>query len=204
MSNCLNIIEEENGITFENTIQDVMFYNRIIKITTDEEKEVSVTSGDDITVPSDGWFKIIRIGIPTTYKNEYALNIYVWKDSNIYKRVQDNVFQKVTLQEVLEINPRTTNLYYSEVEVFNTGNLKQCLLKKNQNSEVSCSSVSDPCNSNNCIRNHIWHILNIIDYYVNCGCTIKAQQLLEKFNKCFNFCSTNQSCHCLKKCKCNG
>lgn len=201
MDNCYNLIEENNQLIIEDTSPDIVYYNILEEITTKGTKVITTTLNNALNIPHDGWFKLKRIGIPTQIEKSYKSNNYVFIEGKIYK-VRGEELEKTNILELLEINPSTTNLVYAEEEFFNTNYLESCMLKLNNLPLNQCSNKSDPCSPNNCKRNHIWHIVNMLKYYIHCSDIYKAQNLLEMFNQCFSWCSSNGSCHCFNKCKC--
>lgn len=222
MKVCFDIIEDSNSKIF---IEDKSIFGTSLKDTFTSENTIALnilqeitldkvnTLGiflDEITVPRDGWFKIIHIILPTeswleTNPIQYD-NIYLYTNNGIYKYVNENLI-KVSLSELLEINPNSkTTLNYAEEDFFNTDNLEQCIVNLANYKVIDCgNSKEDPCGPGNCKRDYLWHALNIIKYYLKCGNPKEALKLLNTLNTCIDFCSNNSSGGCClpKKCSCN-
>lgn len=222
MKVCFDIIEDSESKIF---IEDKSEFGTSLKDTFTKENTVALnilqeitlekvnTLGiylDEITIPRDGWFKVIHLILPTeSWLVDNSIpydNIYLYTNNGIYK--YDGELRKVSITELLEINPNSkTTINYAEEEFFNTDNLEQCVINLAEFKVIDCgNSESDPCSPENCKRDYMWHALNVIKYYIKCGNPKEALKLLNTLNTCIDFCSGNSSGSCClpKKCSCNG
>lgn len=229
MDICFNIIEDQSNLYIEDTTiykedrnslpynsfveEDVVKLDLLLQIDSSnpQGKFIKTYMDAEIPITKDGWYRIIHLVIPTfnwlqsvsSDILEYYNNIYIWSNSQIYKYV-DHQLQQIDILELLEINKNSrTTVSYSSKDVFNTDNLQKCLVSLNSTDTAFCGKKTpDPCDYNNCKRDHTWHMLNIIKYYVHCGNNYEALRLLEQFNNCFEFCNNKSNNY--NSCACHG
>lgn len=209
--------EDRNDLPYNSfTIDDVKTLNVLIKIDVDKEKIILKSDSDTLKLSEDGWYRVIHLILPTFNWLQsvdekflkYFDNIYVYSNSDLYKYI-DHKLERVTLEEILEINRNSkTTVNWSSQDIFNTYYLEECLKKSDSQYLYFCKKKDDECGNNeNCRRNHIWHLLNIINYYIHCGNNLEALRLLNEINNCISLCrieSEDNCCEVPKSCKCNG
>ena len=213
IEDCSEYKQDRNALPYSQFVkEDIQEINVLIKITLDNlNGKVLSINKDELTIPSDGWYRIVHLLIPTfnwlNLVNSEVLssynNIYVYSNDNFYKYVNHQL-TKVSIEEILEINPNSkTTISISSQDVFNTDNLEKCMIGLNDLSYKFCEHKEDACQTDrNCKRNHTWHILNVIRRYVDCGNNVEALRLLEEFTSCINWCSTSSSSKVTNKCNC--
>ena len=139
MKVCFDIIEDSESKIF---IEDKSEFGTSLKDTFTKENTVALnilqeitlekvnTLGiylDEITIPRDGWFKVIHLILPTeSWLVDNSIpydNIYLYTNNGIYK--YDGELRKVSITELLEINPNSkTTINYAEEQFVNTDNLE--------------------------------------------------------------------------------
>lgn len=208
--------EETNSLPYNVFAEeDVSVLNILTKVELDSEQVLSVNK-EEIKIPSDGWFKITHLVLPTfrwlQSVDEKILKyfniIYVYSNNDFYKYI-DHQLERVNIEEILEINPNSkTTISSSSQEIFNTYYLEECLKRANSQYLYFCKQKNDDCgDSRNCRRNHIWHLLNIIKHYIECGNNLEALRLLNEINSCIDLCKKEEAddcCNVPKQCGCNG
>lgn len=219
MDICFNIIEDQSNLYIEDTTiykedrnslpynsfleEDTVKLELLIQKTSNnmEGKLIQTSNSGNLQVTKDGWYKIVHLVLPTfswlqTVSGkilDYYNNIYVWSNSQVYKYV-DHQLKQVDILELLEINQNSrTTVNYSSKEIFNISNLEKCVVNLNNMNIKDCGNKQDPCEKKNCRRNHVHHLINIINYYVHCGDIHEALSLLESFNSCFEFCKSESN-----------
>lgn len=136
---------------------------------------------------------------PTTSNNNYNYNntnvpLYYFSDGvNFYKEdLQGNV-TKVTEQELVEVNPDSTNIYIQMQNFFSVCYLRKCYVSLCQ--KIFDERAFDRCFNNKVNsqliykRDLVWAALNVIQYMIDSNQIAEAQRLLERINGCNGLCS---------------
>lgn len=141
----------------------------------------------------DGFYTICKITIP---KDEAMP--YYYKDGSYYHNIR-----RVTLQEILNINPEVSKLNFEYLYYFSTCNLRKCFIKLCQQIFKQQTSICNKSNIDNSLtykRDLVWSALNVIKYMTEMGQIEEAQRLLEEITACNGLCppqTNSKGCGCL-------
>ena len=143
---------------------------------------------------SDGFYTLVTLKVPLDKTKPYYYN-----DGDIYKNIQ-----KVTIQELLEVNPE-----YSQIDpiydyYFLTCRLKKCYLKACQDIfdlavPITCSTKTTIPHDLIYTRDLIWSTLNVIRFMTEFDQFEEAERLLEEITSCNGICpqeETKKGCGC--------
>lgn len=207
-----------NQFKFKDTVKIYTIYKNtleestIIKTLTEyleSNKEYS------IPIDFDGWFTFVYMVIPTKEYVEtnketiqsYYDNIYCSDGIDLYKYSEEQ-FTKITLEELIEINPERTTISKCVENLFSLCYLKNCYINL-------CKQLFDKRGFSKCYtfnedyqliynRDLIWMTINVISYLIELGDFNEAQRIIELFNECNNICkSINQSGFTRRNCNCS-
>ena len=137
--------------------------------------------------------------------NEDPVLSYYFSDGQfIYRRNRDLTSEKVEVQELLEVNPKTFGLRIETQNFFSVCYLRKCYISLCQ--KIFNSRGFDKCFNSKVSsdliykRDLVWAALNVIQYMVDLNQYSEAQRLLERINGCNGLCSREetgeQNCGC--------
>ena len=192
-------------------------------------QKIVINDSLDFDLIEDGFYTINQYFIwSEEYFNTFSIedlnllynNLYVFSNNKICKyNFQINKLVPCNIQELIEINKNSkTNVKTECKDIFFIDQLKQCqlyyfnlILNKyiyKCNNKIIYSGCG--CNSKQITNtdiyfkyNNICLYLDLINYYIKCKDYFAAEQLLEQYLQCFNYCKTTTTIN-LKECNCHG
>ena len=186
---------------YENT----MTFNLLQQIT----KSIVIPICDTYTLQEDGFYTLWHCKVPTLqWLKECNIselvkysNVYIIKDNIVYKYLyKTDEFIEISGDYLIN-NIRNSNIVYDYKNFFSLFYLKECLLKFiNESFSIKdCSRLSKIENEKIVFeRNNILMFYNLLKYYIDCEKYYIAQEILDKLQNCYNYCTST------KKCGCNG
>lgn len=213
-----------NEYKYSDTVAiDAIYYNKIQKpyysnitynthIKPDKEVQIPVTS--------DGWFKVVHLILPTvewfnnelnrtTSSNLDFYNIVYYSDGNkVYKYVNGKQ-SETTVNEILEINPKGTNILKDSKDFISICFLKKCYINLCQRifNERGFSKCYNKGNIDNELvykRDLVQMTINVIKYLTECNQLYEVERMIETIQGCNGLCSSldissnTNNCGCSK------
>lgn len=192
--NCNKIIYDKNCNTI---IQDnnydsnyVFVYVLQLNQTAGITSQVFIKTSEDQQVifdlGLDGFYTLVTLKVPIGVGSNYY-----YQDDKFY-----HLFEEISLQNLIELNPNVSGLEISYDYYFQTCKLKKCFV--NTCYQIFDSQTNISCNNlkldSNLIykRDLIWSTLNVINYMVELDQYEEAERLLERIMGCNGLC--NNSC----------
>lgn len=158
-----------------------------------------------VSLPKDGLYVYYRIvvldetAIPENYKDLYY-------DST--KGVL--IFNKKEVKDIAELVPQLSissgNIYYEEIPVISIYNLRNCVLKTEEDAICHCNSNINTTNCNKDVskqmKNFLFISLYVLESLICQNRYAEAAEILERVSACNSIC--NSSMYNKRECGCNG
>jgi hypothetical protein len=148
-------------------------------------------TSEPIKLGRDGWFRVTHIVIPTqdwvykeldkkgTILNVYS-EVYFTDGKELFKYNKGNI-EKVTVEELLEVNPKGTSILKQTQDYFSICNLSREIQElyldifKKRLTIGACSI--DPCKANRLVA-----LSNLIRHYIRWGQFAEAERVVERIS----------------------
>lgn len=198
-----NILKTSSSMEVPLDINIIMEDGTLIPIEIGEEVVLEECSNKNIKYIFPNKYLDYNIGYKNTPEEEIPLQIYFYHEGKIY-HINGQELEEIQLEDLLDVNPETSNIYSEIKHFFSVCNLRKCFIKACQ--EIFNSTAFDRCFKSKVDeelryrRDLIWAALNVIQYMVDCNQLEEAQRLLEQIMSCNGLCSKfNEDCGCNKK-----
>lgn len=202
-STTINLIYKVDSLERETLAQ--VFVNQHHLETIDEE-EVQVPEISQFEFPQDGLYKVLNVIVPNKqwvvdYLTEHETNAYdiydkvlVYDEGKLFIYSQSG-YTEIDVDYLNEFNTDNNkiSIYKEEEYTFSKCKLRHCFYEINK--ELFAKICGKCANESDLIykRDLLWMAFNIIDYLLEKGLLLKAQEVIEQFMSCAGFCNqTNE------------
>lgn len=197
---------------------DVIHLNKIneniikdYKITTHS----SLNKNISIPIKFDGWFTVKHIILPNkewfdkASESELGLYsiVYYADDMTIYKYINNQSYA-ISLDEILEVNPKNTTISIISKDYISICFLIKCYI--NLCKQIFESRGFSQCSNKNNIdseliykRDLIWMAINIIKYMTECNQLYESERIIELLNSCNGICNNKENNYNNHGCGCS-
>lgn len=197
---------------------DVIHLNKIneniikdYKITTHN----SLNKNISIPIKFDGWFTVKHIILPNkewfdkASESELGLYsiVYYADDMTIYKYINNQSYA-ISLDEILEVNPKNTTISIISKDYISICFLIKCYI--NLCKQIFESRGFSQCSNKNNIdseliykRDLIWMAINIIKYMTECNQLYESERIIELLNSCNGICNNKENNYNNHGCGCS-
>lgn len=151
--------------------------------------EIKEHKDDEVVFPTiaDGYYVIYKIIIPTDKDLPYY-----YENGKFYQNVDFsiNAVTEISLQALIEMNPKITGIRIEYYEYFSVCNLKKCYIQICKEILEQKTSICNPILDNSLVykRDLLWAALSVIEYMAELGQYEEAQRLLEEITECNGLC----------------
>lgn len=186
-----------------------------------EEKIITNTIGNDITVNQDGWLKIYYLVLPTkkwflkqnseSLKN-YDVIYYIDGNEIYWNNPTSKEFGKIInieeLLDVIQLKNIKTSISYIIKDQISIYNLQKCYINLCQQIFES-RGITQCWNKNNIDseliykRDLVWMGINVIKYMVECNQLYEAERIIETLNSCNGICNNTKTKNYEQGCGCS-
>lgn len=148
----------------------------------------------------DGLYSIYKLTIPLDETMPYC-----YKDGKYYKNNQElcvedivQAIEEVSLQELVDVNPKVSEIKFDYYYYFSTCNLRKCFIQicKDILNQKASACEPHPDASLTYKRDLLWTALNVIKYMTEMGQYDEALRLLEEITTCNGLCPPSKTCKC--------
>lgn len=148
----------------------------------------------------DGLYSIYKLTIPLDETMPYC-----YKDGKYYKNNQElcvedivRAIEEVSLQELIDVNPKVSEIKFDYYYYFSTCNLRKCFIQicKDILNQKASACEPHPDASLTYKRDLLWTALNVIKYMTEMGQYDEALRLLEEITTCNGLCPPSKTCKC--------
>lgn len=148
----------------------------------------------------DGLYSIYKLTIPLDETMPYC-----YKDGKYYKNNQElcvedivKAIEEVSLQELIDVNPKVSEIKFDYYYYFSTCNLRKCFIQicKDILNQKASACEPHPDASLTYKRDLLWTALNVIKYMTEMGQYDEALRLLEEITTCNGLCPPSKTCKC--------
>lgn len=187
--NC-NLIVTDNNFNCE----QVEIYILRQFSTNEQFIEIKETKDDEVVFPSvqDGYYIIYKIIIPTDKDLPYF-----YENGKFYQNMDFIIesAEEISLQALLEMNPKVTGIKIEYYQYFSVCNLKKCYIRICKDILSQNSSICNPNLDRSLTykRDLLWAALSVIDYMAEMEQYEEAQRLLEEITECNGLCPPNNN-----------
>ena len=209
VNNCIKITMDQNcNLVIEDNSFDPDYVQVfIIKHSTsqgEDSQKIIVRDRRDTPVvfpnAPDGLYSIYKLTIPLDETMPYC-----YKDGKYYKNNQElcvedivQAIEEVSLQELIDVNPKVSEIKFDYYYYFSTCNLRKCFIQicKDILNQKASACEPHPDASLTYKRDLLWTALNVIKYMTEMGQYDEALRLLEEITTCNGLCPPSKTCKC--------
>ena len=209
VNNCIKITMDQNcNLVIEDNSFDPDYVQVfIIKHSTsqgEDSQKIIVRDRRDTPVvfpnAPDGLYSIYKLTIPLDETMPYC-----YKDGKYYKNNQElcvedivKAIEEVSLQELIDVNPKVSEIKFDYYYYFSTCNLRKCFIQicKDILNQKASACNPNPDASLTYKRDLLWTALNVIKYMTEMGQYDEALRLLEEITTCNGLCPPSKTCKC--------
>lgn len=145
---------------------------------------------------------IVKAIEKTPFKNSCKEDIMTQAEEialqNVHVTNDTEVLQEVTLQELIDVNPKVSEIKFDYYYYFSTCNLRKCFIQICKDILNQKASACDPHPDASLTykRDLLWTALNVIKYMTEMGQYDEALRLLEEITTCNGLCPPSKTCKC--------